>query len=77
MRPTSRNARHRPWAAALVGSAAVALAIAVVLWTASNAVVATIAVIAVLMIVALALSSSRRECEPRDRPATSRVDGRT
>ncbi len=71
------NMRHRPWTAALVGSAAVAIAVAVVVWTASDAVGATIAVIAVLMIAAIALSVSRRRCEPRDRRAAMRSDGRT
>jgi Flp pilus assembly protein TadB len=57
--------RQRPWSAALLGSAAVALAIAVVIWTVSDAVVATIAIIAVVTIAVLALWTGRqRSCRP-------------
>jgi Flp pilus assembly protein TadB len=66
MRTTSQKPRRqRPWGAALLGSAAVALAIAVVIWTASNSVVATIAIISVVTIAVLALWSGRqRSCRP-------------
>ena len=48
MRRTSAHAQHRrPWAAALIGSAAVTLAVAVVFWTVSDALVATITAVAV------------------------------
>ncbi len=68
MHAALNHSRHRRrWTHAIVGSAAVALALAVVAWTASDAVEATIAGIAVLMVAALALWSGRRRpsSEPR------------
>jgi hypothetical protein len=64
MSETSRvPKRRRPWGAALLGSAAVALAIAVVMMSASNAVVGNIGSIAVVTIVVLALWTARqRSC---------------
>jgi Flp pilus assembly protein TadB len=64
MRTTSEQPRRqRPWGAAFLGSAAVALSVAVVIWTASNAIVATIGIIAVVTIAVLALWTGRqRSC---------------
>jgi Flp pilus assembly protein TadB len=52
--------RPRPWTAAIVGSAAAAVAFAVVAWTASDAVEATIAMIAVFTVGVLAVWSAHR-----------------
>jgi hypothetical protein len=60
---------QRPWKAALLGSAAVAVALAVVAWTVSDPIVATILGIAVLTIALLALASSAgRTCRPVTSP---------
>ncbi len=64
-RPSHDPKMRRPWGAALLGSAAVAVALAVVAWTASDPIVATISGIAVLTIAILAVVSSRgRTCQP-------------
>jgi Flp pilus assembly protein TadB len=61
--------RKRPWKAALIGSAAVAVALAVVAWTVSDPIVATILGIAVITIALLALASSGgRTCNPVSSP---------
>ena len=52
--------RRRPWATAIVGSAAAAIAVAVVAWTASDVVEATIAMIAVFTVGVVALWNARR-----------------
>ena len=74
MHPALNHSRHRRrWTRAIVGSAAVALALAVVAWSASDAVEATIAGIAVLTVAALALWSGRHRPWPvqRDDPQWS------
>ncbi len=50
----------RPWTKAIVGSAAVAVAVAVVAWTASDVVEATIALIAIFTIGVVAVWNSHR-----------------
>jgi Flp pilus assembly protein TadB len=58
---------------AIIGSAAVALAVCVVAWSVDDPVVATIMCIAVLTIAALAVWSGRdRRCHPRGRRAPTR-----
>ncbi len=52
--------RPRPWTRAIVGSAAAAIAVAVVAWTASDAVEATIAMIAIFTVGVVAVWSSHR-----------------
>ncbi len=60
MRTTPPNKTQRPWGKAILGSAAVSLAIAVAVWNVADPAEATIVIIAILTIVALALWSARR-----------------
>ncbi len=55
----------RRWTTALVGSAAAAIAVAVIAWTASDAVEATMAIIAVFTIGVIAVWDSHRRASCR------------
>jgi hypothetical protein len=67
-----RTERRRPWAQALLGSAAVSIALAVVWWTLSDPVVATIMSIAVVTIALIAVWSERRHaCHARSPQAAA------